>query len=155
MADEKLSEVEKFWKKREEKLGAKIEFYSYATLIGECGSGKMNGRGGLFYVVADRVYFEDFERQNALMAMFNRKDSDYEKTEISFLLSDIKSMRKISEKWGKACISEGSLSEKIPELKGFMTFFTRGYSIIFLKDRSPLVLEIMEDEAFKKYIPDN
>ena len=153
MADVKLSEVEKFWKEREERLGGKVEFNSYATLIGECGSGKINGRGGLFYIVADRVYFEDFERQNALMAMFNKKDSDYEKTEISFLLSDITGLRKIAEKWGKSCIAEGSIADRIPELKGIKTFFTRGFYLVQLKDRAPLVMEIMEDEAFKKFIP--
>jgi hypothetical protein len=153
MADVKMSEIEIFWKEREERFGGKVLFNTYATLMGECGSGKTNGRGGLLYVIADRVYFEDFERQSALMAMFNRKDSNYEKTEISFLLSDISGFRKIAEKWGQACISDASLANSVPELKGFKKLFTRGFTLIQIKDRPSLIMEIMEDTAFKKYIP--
>lgn len=152
MAVDNQGEINNFWKEREERYGGKLEFQTYAALIGEAGSGKLNGRGGLCYIIADRVYFEDFEKQNALMAMFNRKDSDYEKTELSFLLSDISSMKKVSEKWGKACIDDDSLSERIPELKGFKAMFVRGYWLIELKNRPSLIMEIMEDDGFRKFL---
>ena len=100
MAEKQSEEIQKFWKEREDRLGGKIEFQSYAALVGEAGSGRVNGRGGLCYQIGERVYFEDFEKHNALMALFNKKDDNYEKTEISFLLEDVIEIRKVSEKWG-------------------------------------------------------
>ena len=152
MAADMNSEVQKFWSEKESSLGGKVEFNTYAALIGECGSGKMNGRGGLCYIIGDRVYFEDFEKNNALMAMFNRKDTDYEKTLISFQLSDVTGMKKITEKWGKASISEGIDSTRIPELKGLKALFTRGYWLIELKDRPALVMEIMDDDGLRSFL---
>jgi len=153
MAADINSEVQKFWSEKESSLGGKVEFNTYAALIGECGSGKLNGRGGLCYIVGDRAYFEDFEKNNALMAMLNRKDSDYEKTIISFQLSDVTGMRKISEKWGRACVMEGISSKTVPELKGLGALFVRGYWLIEVKDRPALVMEIMDDAGFRKFLP--
>lgn len=150
MAADKQPEVDKFWQEKEEKLGGKLEYQSYAVLIGECGSGKFNGRGGLAYIINGRFYFEDFEKNNALMAMFNRKDSDYEKTELSFPLSDVKNIRKIPEKLGKLCIESRKDEDSIPSLKGFQSLFVRGYQIVELKDRPSLIMEIMEVEELKK-----
>jgi len=153
MADNVNDEIQKFWNEKESRLGGKVEFNTYAALIGECGSGKLNGRGGLCYIIGDRAYFEDFEKNNALMAMFNRKDSDYEKTVISFQLSDVTGMRKISEKWGKESINEGFQYRSIPELKGLRALFIRGFWLIELKDRPALVMEIMDAEGFRKFLP--
>ncbi|MDC7234859.1 MAG: hypothetical protein PQJ58_16615 [Spirochaetales bacterium] len=153
MAAENQSEVVKYWKEKEERLGGKIEYQSYAVLIGESGSGQFNGRGGLGFVIGGRFYFEDFEKQNALMALFNRKDSDYEKTELSFPLSDIRGIRKVSEKWGKRCVEDDQNEQAAPELKGLPAVFIRGYYLIQIKDRPSLVMEIMEIEKLMEMIP--
>ncbi len=146
-------EVKKFWSEKEASLGGKVLFNTYAALVGECGSGKPNGRGGLCYIVGDRIYFEDFEKHNALMAILNRKDTGYEKTVISFLISDVIGMRKVSEKWGRASIAEGFAWDRIPELKGLSALFVRGYWLIELKDRPALIMEIMDDEGLRKFLP--
>ncbi|MBF9018729.1 MULTISPECIES: hypothetical protein [unclassified Oceanispirochaeta] len=153
MAANKQPEVDKFWQEKEESLGGKLEYQSYAVMMGESASGKFNGRGGLGYVINGRFYFEDFEKQNALMAMFNRKDSDYEKTEISFPLTDVKVIRKIPEKWGKMCIESQQDEDKIPTLNGLTSLFVRGYLLIQLKDRPSLIMEIMEIEKLQKLLP--
>lgn len=152
MAANKQPVVDKYWKDKEEKLGGKLEYQSYAVLVGECGTGKFNGRGGLGFVINGRFYFEDFEKNNALMAMFNRKDSDYEKTEISFALSDVLNIRKIPEKWGKLCIESQLDEEKIPTLKGLASIFVRGVILVTLKDRPSFVMEIMEIEGLQKLL---
>ena len=153
MADKQSAEVQKFWKEREDRHGGPIEFQCYAALIGEAGSGKINGRGGLCYQIGERIYFEDFEKHNALMALFNRKDDDYEKTELSFLIDDVIELRKISDKKGMACIMDGSLEETIPALGGFKSLFARGYSLIRLKNRPALIMEIMDLEGLQKRLP--
>lgn len=152
MAANKQPEVDKYWKEKEERFGGKLEYQSYAVLIGECGTGKFNGRGGLCFVINGRFYFEDFEKNNALMAMFNRKDSEYEKTEISFPLSDIIEIRKIPEKWGKLCVESQQDEDKIPTLKGLASMFVRGLMLVKLKDRPSFVMEIMEIEALQKLL---
>lgn len=152
MAADKQPEVDKFWHEKEEKFGGKLEYQSYAVLIGECGSAKFNGRGGLCYVINGRFYFEDFEKTNALMAMFNRKDADYEKTELSFPLSEVKGIRKIPEKFGKRCVEFKQDVDKVPTLKGLPSLFIRGYQLVELKDRPSLIMEIMDVEKLKKMI---
>lgn len=150
MAEKQSAEIQKFWKEREDRHGGSIEFQSYAALIGEAGSGKVNGRGGLCYQIGDRVYFEDFEKHNALMALFNKKDDDYEKTEISFLMEDVIELRKVSEKGGMSCIEDGSLEDGLPALTGLKSLFVRGYTMIRLKNRPALIMEIMDLEGFQK-----
>ncbi|MDC7239267.1 MAG: hypothetical protein PQJ50_02800 [Spirochaetales bacterium] len=152
MPSEKMSEAEKFWKAREEAYGGRIEFQSYAVLLGEAGSGHFNGRGGLCFVIGGRFYFEDFEKQNALMALFGRKDADYEKTEISFPLEDLKGLKKVSEKWARTCVSEKMEEEHVPELKGLPALFTRGYWLVQIENRPSLVMEIMDIEKFKVFL---
>ena len=151
MPSEKLSEADKFWKEREEAYGGSLEFQSYAVLLGESGSGKTNGRGGLCFVIGGRFYFEDFEKQNAMMALFGRKDKDYEKTEISFPLDSLKGLKKISEKWARQSVSEVLNEELIPELKGIFAIFSRGFWLVQLEDRPSLVMEIMDIEKFRKF----
>jgi hypothetical protein len=152
MAANKQPEVDKYWKDKEERLGGKLEYQSYAVLVGECGTGKFNGRGGLGFVINGRFYFEDFEKNNAMMAMFNRKDSEYEKTEISFALSDVIEIRKIPEKWGKICVESPQDEDQIPTLKGLASIFVRGYMLVSLKDRPSFIMEIMEIEALQKLL---
>ena len=147
------AQVEKYWKEKEEALGGKILFQTYATLIGEAGSNNINGRGGLFFIVGDRLYFEDFEKQNALMALFNRKDDDYEKTEYSFLLSDVTAVQQVSEKDSRDCV-RGLLDEdSLKSLSKLKTIFTRGFWRICLKDRPSLFFDIMDDKALFEYLP--
>ncbi len=150
MAEKQSDEIQKFWKEREERHGGVIEFQSYAALIGEAGSGKVNGRGGLCYQIGDRIYFEDFEKHNALMALFNKRDDNYEKTEISFLVEDVIEVRKVSEKWGMSCIEDGALEEGLPSLTGIKSLFIRGFTMIRLKNRPALIMEIMNVEGLQK-----
>ncbi len=146
-------QVKKFWEKKEELLGGKVIFQTYVTYIGDAGTAEYNGRGGLFYIVNDRLYFEDFEKFNALMALFNRKDDAYEKTEFSIPLEDITMMYRVTEKDAKACIDGEIEDDKVPEMSKFKSFFNRGYWKIVSKGRRTMFMEIMEEEALMKHLP--
>ena len=146
-------QVQKFWAKKEAALGGKVVFQTYVTYLGDAGTGIYNGRGGLFYVINDRLYFEDFEKFNALMALLNRKDDDYEKTEFSIPLKDISRMYKVSEKDAKACIDGQLQEEKVPEMSKLKSFFSRGYWKIVSAGRPTMFMEIMEENALVKLLP--
>ena len=147
------AKIEQFWKEKEEALGGKILYQTYATFLGEAGSESINGRGGLFYVVGDRIYFEDFEKFNAMMALFNRKDDKYEKTELSMLLVDVLNIQRVSEKYAKACINGNIREDDVPPLSKIKSIFYRGYWKITVKDRPAMFLEIMDDAGLLKLIP--
>ena len=146
-------QIAKFWQDKEEALGGKILFQTYVTYLGEAGSDSFSGRGGLLYIVNDRLYFEDFEKQNAMMALFNRKDDNYEKTEFSFLLSDVESMQRVSEKDAKECIRGIQEENSLSSLTKFSSLFTRGYWRIGVKNRSSLFFEIMDDKGLNPFLP--
>lgn len=145
--------IGKFWQEKEEALGGKVQFQTYATFLGEAGSESFNGRGGLFYIVKDRLYFEDFEKHNALMALFNRKDDDYEKTILSFDLEEVVRGRRVAEREARACIAGQIDPEEVPALGPFRSFFARGCRQLFLKDGRSLFFEIMDDKALLGLLP--
>jgi hypothetical protein len=146
-------QIRKFWSEKEDVLGGKVQFQTYATFLGEAGSDSFNGRGGLFYIIGDCLYFEDFEKHNALMALFNRKDDDYEKTELSFPLEEILEAQKVSEKDARACIRGGMEEDRLPTLSKFQSFFARGYWRLAAKGRRSLFFEIMDDKALLELLP--
>ena len=146
-------QVKKFWDKKEEALGGHVVFQTYVTYLGDAGTGVYNGRGGLFYVINDRLYFEDFEKFNALMALFNRKDEDYEKTEFSIPLEDVSEMCKVTEKDAKACIDGQIEEDKVPEMSKFKSFFNRGYWKMVSRGRPTMFIEIMDEDGLFKFLP--
>ena len=147
------NQIEKFWKEKEEALGGKVLFQTYVTYVGEAGSGLINGRGGLFYIVGDCLYFEDFEKHNALMALFNRKDSSYEKTEFSLPLEDIRSVQRVAEKDARACVGGIIDENSLPSLGKLRSLFTRGYWRLSVHEKASLFFEIMDDTALFRYLP--
>ncbi len=146
-------EIQAFWKEREERFGGSIRYHSYATLIGEAGSGEVNGRGGLCYIIKETFHFEDFEKYSAMMALFNRKDKNYSKTEIALPLGQIQGLVKIPEKWGYTYVSEGLKDGPIPELKGMAAWFRRGLWLLHLRDRPSLIMDIMAPEELRSLLP--
>jgi len=154
MASEDQNQADRFWKEKEELLGGNIVFQTFATLVGEAASETENGRGGLCYIVNDRFYFEDFEKQNALMALFGRKDADYEKTEMSFPLEEVTVLQKVAEKDAKACIAGLQKENEILTLKGLKSLFSRGYWRFEFRDRASLFFEIMEEKKLFKHFPE-
>lgn len=68
-----MDEVEEFKKEREEQFGGQIRFMSYARYLGEAGDGQVVNIGGILFIINDTIHFEDFESQNALMALMGQK----------------------------------------------------------------------------------
>lgn len=147
------AKIEQFWKEKEETLGGKVLHQTYATFLGDAGAESFNGRGGLLYVVGNRIYFEDFEKFNAMMALFNRTDDKYAKTEFSMLLEDVKAVQRVSEKDAKSCIMGILKEDALPSLTKFKSLFYKGYWEIEVKDRPAMFFEIMDDTKLFELIP--
>ena len=81
------SEARKFWEEKESEKGGKVTFYTFATFLGRS-SDRQVTNGGLVYIIDDKIYFEDFEKENWLVKLISRKQK-YEKTEFSVKRSEI------------------------------------------------------------------
>ena len=127
-----------FWGDRERDKGGPVGFKSFSILLGKSDDSPQN-LAGILYQVNDTMYFEDFEKDNMLAKIVSR-NRKYEKTEFSFLRSDVREMRLVSKNAALSSI-EGSLRDS--ETKPFTTLgslfgkpavqlmFVSGYSLFF------------------------
>ena len=142
-------QVKKFWAEKEETYGGKVTFQTFVTYMGEPGGGEVYSKGGLFFIINDRLHFEDFEKHNALMAMFNRQ-ADYEKTEFSFPLQDIQSLKRFSEKQAYACIKGDMDEQDLTEMSLFKAFFSRRFWKMSINNRPSIFFEVLDEMNFIK-----
>lgn len=142
-----MDETEQFKSEREEKFGGKIRFMTYSTFIGEADSQDKPNRGGILYVINDTLHFEDFERQNTLMAMMGRKEK-YSKRELSIDLEDISLIKEIKDKNANDCIF-GLLDENeiFPAPRGLFALFTKSAVQIKEKNRPSLFFDFLDREG--------
>lgn len=142
-----MDESEQFKSEREEKFGGKIRYMTYATLIGEAGSGSKKSKGGILYIINDTLYFEDFERQNALMALMGQKEK-YSKTEFSVDLQEISLIKEIREKNASDCVY-GIVNENeiLPTTRGLMSLFFKSVIQLKFNDRPSLFFDFLDREG--------
>jgi hypothetical protein len=143
-----MKDAEQFKSEREEHFGGKIQYMSYATLIGRASSSKVKNRGGLIFLINDILHFEDFERTGGLMVLFNQKE-DYQKTEFSIDLSDISTVKEIKDKYANSCIN-GFVDENeiLPATGGIFALFSRTVLQVFVNNQTSLFLDILDKEGF-------
>lgn len=119
------SDTEEFIKEREEKLGAKILFRSYATWFSEMG-GEKREYGVFLYSDGKTLVIEDFFRPSSILGYeLNTKNEkerrkEYQKLEISLDVNKIEqislvsfSSAEASWKSGKDCRKPSNLFNKI------------------------------------------
>ena len=96
-------EAENFWAEKEQEKGGKVRFFTFATYIGNTG-GRPTSLGGLLYIVNERLYFEDFEKDNWFAKIISRK-KNYEKTEFDLDIQEIAEIKTISKSSALNCIA--------------------------------------------------
>ena len=141
-------EAKKFWQEIEKQRGGKVNFFTFATFLGESG-GKQVTLGGLLYVVKDIVYFEDFEKENWFAKIFSRRQK-WEKTEFSFDKKKIIEIRLVSKGAALNCIA-GYINEA--ETKPISKLFAALFQSVVqirLKSRGSLFFDIMRNKEFLK-----
>ena len=111
------NEAKKFWEEKEAEKGGKVSFYTFATFLGRS-SDRHVTNGGLIYRIEERVYFEDFEKENWLVKFIARKNR-YEKTEFNFKIEDIEDTKIISRNAALNCIAGYTASSETKSLTPF------------------------------------
>ena len=136
----------KFWAEREKEKGGKIRFFTFATLLGQSGDTAVN-LGGLLYIIDGTIIFEDFEKDNWLYKILNRKKK-YEKTEMDLKTNDIVEVRIVSKNTALNCISGFFPDTDTKPLGGFKLIFTQKVFQLRMKDGYSLFFEIMKAKEF-------
>ncbi len=140
------NEAKKFWEEKEAEKGGKVTFYTFATFLGRS-SDRQVTNGGLIYIIDDRIYFEDFEKENWLLKLVSRKQK-YEKTEFSIKSGDISLTRIVSRNSALNCIAGYCESSETKELSTFSKLFAKPVVQIMMKNGSSLFFDIMRASDF-------
>ncbi len=88
-----------FIREREERIGGKILYRTYCTWYGRVGMEKRE-YGVFLYSDGKTVIYEDFDRAPQILGIpiKTRKKEKYEKLEVSFPVSAIKSIRRVTKR---------------------------------------------------------
>jgi hypothetical protein len=133
-------EARKFWREKEAEKGGKVRFYTFATYFGRSGDRSVS-LGGLLYLVDDRLYFEDFEKESWLLKIMNRKSS-YEKTEFVLNTSDISESRVTSRGSAFNCVEGFVDPGETKKLSGIVRWLVKPVLQITMKNGSAHFFEI-------------
>lgn len=149
------SEIDELLEKMEEENGGKIEFKTYCRLVG-FSDGTPLDTGGLLYIVAHKIVFEDFEKQPGLLDMFGRgKKQKYQK---------FKTYRLVDEVAGFRCVKAGDVARvlkqkadpaRIPEATGISKMFAQILTEMRFKDGSCWYMELLSDKELKDYMKEH
>ena len=146
-------ESKDFLAQLEEENGGKLEFRTYAQYLGK-GNGEVKNLGGLFYVVGDRLIYEDFERQNSSLQIFFKKKRKYEKLKFSINHSDISSIYLVNHSAATNAVKFSPSKGGLPEVTGIKKIVLRNLSQILLKDGKTYYFEIFNLKEFNAFFAD-
>ena len=139
-------EAENFWAEKEDEKGGKVKFFTFATFIGNTGS-RPSTLGGLLYLIGERLYFEDFEKDNWFAKIVSRK-KNYEKTEFEIDIKDIEEIKTISKSSALNCIA-GIVKDEDTRSVSFVTkALFQSIVQIRIKNSISYFLDIMRDKDF-------
>lgn len=135
-------EARRFWRNKEREKGGAVSLYTFATFFGRSGDRMLN-LSGLLYMVDMKLYFEDFEKENWLMKMMNRK-SDYEKTEFSVPAGDIVDTRVVTRASAMNCVEGFVGIQETRELGGVLRVLSKPVLQINLRNGTAMFFEVMK-----------
>jgi hypothetical protein len=139
-------EAEEFWAEKEKEKGGKVSFFTFATFIGHTG-GRPSTLGGLLYIISERLYFEDFEKDNWFAKIVSRK-KNYDKTEFELNIKDIEETKIISKSSALNCIA-GIVKDEDTKQVSFVTkALFQSIVQIRMKNSISYFLDIMRDKEF-------
>lgn len=143
-------EAKKFWAEKEKEKGGKLSFFTFATYLG-MSSKRSPSLGGLLYIIDNKIYFEDFEKDNWLIKIIGRKQK-YEKTEFSINIKDISETKVISRNSAFNCMAGYIKGEETRALSPFLMVLMKPILQISLKNKNSLFFEIMKLQDFLKTV---
>lgn len=138
-----------FWHGVETRRGGPVTFSTFATLAGSAG-GAGGGRAdlaGLLYVVNGTAWFEDFEKDNWLYRVIGG-GKNYQKTEVSFSLAEVTSVRFVSKMRASQRMSQAATAAALPESSRLFQFFSTPLVQVALKNGTMLYFDMLERRKF-------
>ena len=147
--DEPDQTPNEFWQEIEEKHGGKVRFHTFVRFIGRSQS-SLENLPGLLYIINNVAHFEDFEKDNMLMRLINRK-SKYTKTEFSFPLSTVEKVQSVSKNQAVNCITGIVAGKDIKAMGGIARLlFSPVYHVLFDDGSSIFFEQVMDEKKFLK-----
>lgn len=135
-----------FWKEREEEKGGELQFNTFATFIGRSGDKKVE-LGGLLYIINNRAYFEDFEKDNIFLRLLTKKRT-FKKTEFSFDIATIRGIREVSAGEASNCV-QGLIEDKDTKpVTGLSKFFSNPVLQVSMEEGYSFFFDIMRRKEF-------
>jgi len=146
MFEKQDTDTSKFWEEREREKGGRVSFFTFATFLGRSNDKAMN-LGGLLYIINGTVIFEDFEKDNWLFKILNRK-REYTKTEFDIQKDDIAETKLVSKNVALNCIAGIISDTETKPLVGLQNIFYQKVFQLRLKSGYSLFFEIMKAKEF-------
>ena len=141
-------EVAGFWSEIEKEHHAKVSFKTFAILLGQSSDVYRDLRG-LFYIVDNKVIFEDFEKtDHMLQFLVRRKDKKYEKFKMSFLVDEIVDIKEVSLQTARRCINGSLKHSETKTVSSYQRFFSRSICQIRLTSDYSLFFDLLNLDAF-------
>jgi hypothetical protein len=142
----KEEDPQEFWQQTAEKRGGQVGFLTFATLLGRAGDRPLD-LPGLLYVVADVVWFEDFERDNWLARIVGGRRK-FEKTELSFARSEIRSSRLVSRSSAMRCVTGGLAVEQLRPVSALARILSTPIVQVSLDNGTTLFFDMIRRAEF-------
>jgi len=142
--------MEDFWKERQEKAGGKVQFQTFATFIGRSQDKRLD-LGGLAYIINNIVYFEDFEKDNFFFKIISKR-KNYTKTEFSFPVSSVQSVKEVSLGEGVNCITGIIKDTDTKGINPVVRFFSNPILQISMEGGYSYFFDIMRRKEFIEII---
>src|SRR6056297_1444719 len=138
----------------ERENGGPIKWRTYAFLLNREGS-KIDGIGGLLYIVGDRLIFEDFESQRPRYLVLGSRRKTYTKTKLQVSLDSITSFMPLTR--GDALrVMEGKIPlEEVKPPTGIRKLLDRTVHVLRFTEGDPWFCELFDPEGLEDFLEDN
>lgn len=137
-----------FIKEREERIGGKILYRTYSTWYGRIGREKRE-YGVFLYSDGKSFIYEDFERNPQILGIpiKTKKKEKYEKLEVSFPVSEIMEITRVTKRSAEVSLYNGKDLSKHPNIidKAFRPIVTK----VVLGNGDVLFFELMDPKEFE------
>lgn len=140
------NEILEFWNNIEKENNAKIDFRSYAILLGKSSDTFLN-IAGLFYIINYKIIFENIEKSSNLFRFFTKKE-EFHKYKICVFLKEVLDVGEITNKTARRCIYGSMNHLETKPISTYHRFFSRGVCQIRLRSDSSLFFDLLDSKNF-------
>ncbi len=142
----KEEDPQEFWRETAARRGGEIGFLTFATLLGRSADQPLD-LPGLLYTVGERLWFEDFERDNWLAKILGGKRK-FEKTEISLDRPEIRSAQLVSRTAAVRCIGGGLPADRLRAVSALGRFFSQPIVQVTLSNGTAVFFDMIRRAEF-------